>query len=184
MQKYSCLDPEDFLTENSDLPYDELEMLGGLDMRNCEFKVCRLLCATPSIVITQGSDQFMNLEGVDGVPFGVCDLIDGKRPDFCFKLKRTLHVGEQLKFELRAESRLSEDRVDVQGAVEPGIPIGMDFAEPGSAPGTVALLASLGCGHVLKRKPAGLRQPCCVNDFSKAYMYMHSAWKAYRSWFF
>ena len=142
VQKYSCIDPGAFLTEHSGAPYDELYMLGGLDMRKCEYKVCRLLCATPSIAISAGGDLFH---------LGDCDVVDGIRPENCYKLKRKLHVGEELTFELRGESSLSEDRVDVQGAVDPGIPIGMDFDDPGSAPGTVLLLATLGSGHVIKR---------------------------------
>ena len=60
-----------------------------------------------------------------GIPFGVCDLVDGKMPNKCYRLKKKLHVGEQVRFELMAGSVISEDRVDIQGAVEPGIPIGI-----------------------------------------------------------
>ena len=159
MPKHSCLDDniDKFLTPENGLgevpedggpPFSELEVLGGLDMRapsGCQARVCRLLCATPSIEITPYySAQFNALAGptvaggaVSGIPAGVCDLIDGKRPDACFVLNRTLHVGETLEFELQAKSVLSEDLVDVQGAVEPGIPIGMDFADAGSMPGIV-----------------------------------------------
>ena len=142
LQKYACLDPTDFLTPENGLGvHPELEILGGLDMRDCEYSICRLLCATPSLEITPYfRTQFEELVGQGQGPDGVCDLIDGKRPDACFALNRTLHVGETLEFELKAESELSEDRIDVQAAVEPGIPIGMDFADAGSSmPGSHSL---------------------------------------------
>ena len=65
----------------------------------------------------------------------MCSLINGQFPDSCFKLARLLHVGEELRFELKAISAISIDQVDIQGAVEPGVPIGMDFADSISAPG-------------------------------------------------
>jgi len=99
--------------------------------------VGRLLCATPSLEIAPYYlPQFEPLiVGAPGVAFGVCSLIDGKYPDSCFKLTRQLHVGEELRFELKVRSAISQDRVDIQGAVEPGVPIGMDFANPTAGPG-------------------------------------------------
>ena len=96
-----------------------------------------MLCASPILEITPYFlSQFEELvPGAAGVPFGVCDLIDGKRPNKCYKLKRRLHVGEELRFEMKVQSTIAEDLVDVDGAVEPGIPIGMEFADPSSTPG-------------------------------------------------
>ena len=76
-----------------------------------------------------------HFERLDVSLVGECSLINGEVPDSCFKLKRQLHVGEELRFELTARSAISIDQVDIQGAVEPGVPIGMDFDDSISAPG-------------------------------------------------
>jgi len=132
--KSRCNGGTEDIVKHECLPATETAILG----LKCEYQVCRLLCTTPSFEISDGwsLDQFESLTpGATGIPFGVCDLVDGKRPDRCYKLLVKLHVGKELKFELKADSVISDDRVDVQGAVEPGIPIGMDFSDAGAEPG-------------------------------------------------
>jgi len=46
----------------------------------------------------------------------------------CYKFKSPLHVGETMEFELTSTSSFAnEDFVDIQAAVEPGIPNGLEF---------------------------------------------------------
>ena len=119
--KFSCLDPTGFLADNPE------SSLGGLDMRKCENRVCRLLCAKPDF-------DLKDKTGFASVESGLCTLPDGTKPDRCYKLNRKLHVGETLDFELEADSAISDDDVYVEAAAEPGIPIGMEFRDA-SSPG-------------------------------------------------
>jgi len=119
---------EDISGKHECLPATETKNFG----LKCEYQVCRLLCTTPSFAIAPGR----SLAKFKELTSGECDLVEGKRYDKCYTFTRKLHVGEKLEFELKADSVISDDRVDVQAAVEPGIPIGMDFTDVGAEPGT------------------------------------------------
>lgn len=123
VQKYSCID--DTVAPSSLF---------------CENRICRLLCTSPTMIVAMvHQPSFIHLDPIDtgtgkflsneweNVPYGVCRLIQDQRANACYKLKRTLHVGEELKFDLEAASLIAEDLLDVQVAVEPGMPNGMDF---------------------------------------------------------
>jgi hypothetical protein len=144
--KYSCLNSSQFLQDNN--AYNQprlkqLEILGGLNINECEFKVCRLLCTLPSFEAKDyqqqsGKGKLELLEKTNG-QFGMCDS-GGKHPDSCYKLKGSdqsgkVHVGEELMFTLEAKSDISDDDIFIEAAVEPGIPLGMHFQGDTSSPG-------------------------------------------------
>jgi hypothetical protein len=82
-----------------------------------KFYIDRLLCTSPTMIVAMvHQPSFIHLDPIDigtgkflsneweKVPYGVCRLIQDQRANACYKLKRTLHVGEELKFDLEAGS--------------------------------------------------------------------------------
>ena len=86
---------------------------------SCEYRVCRVLCTTPTLRIEPVFlPQFEEMSGTAS-----CDGANS-----CYKFKSPLHVGETMEFELTSTSSFAnEDFVDIQAAVEPGIPNGLEF---------------------------------------------------------
>jgi hypothetical protein len=82
-----------------------------------KFYIGRLLCTSPTMIVAMvHQPSFIHLDPIDPgtgkflsnewekVPYGVCRLIQDQRANACYQLKRTLHVGEELKFDLEAGS--------------------------------------------------------------------------------
>lgn len=117
--KYSCI------TASLDNPTKDQTF----DDWSCEYRVCRVLCTTPTLAIKPVFlSQFEDVKGTAACAPGSF-LDPAGVSDSCYKYKSPLHVGETLTFELTSTSFFTnEDLVDIQAAVEPGIPNGLEFA--------------------------------------------------------
>jgi len=82
-----------------------------------KFHIDRLLCTSPTMIVAMVyQPSFIQLDPIDTAtgkflsnewekaPDHVCRLIQNQRANACYKLKRILHVGEELKFDLEAGS--------------------------------------------------------------------------------
>jgi len=115
--KYSCISAS-LNDPSTDKTYDDW---------SCEYQVCRVLCTTPTLSITpQFLSMFQDVKGTDACAPGSF-LNPAGDADSCYRYKSPLHVGETLEFELRSTSVFTEDIVDIQATVDPGIPVGLEF---------------------------------------------------------